>query len=94
MDKVTGVDLTCADMCQCLLNTILILLGISYSRTNTVAPACRVESQLILSTNLLVDLLEEGDLLLQALDASLQVQPGQCGVVHILEAITVSGSSE
>lgn len=41
-----------------------------------------------------MDLLEEGDLLLQALDASLQVQPGQCGVVHILEAITVSSSEQ
>lgn len=35
-----------------------------------------------------MDLLEEGNLLLQALDASLQVQPGQRGVVHILEVIT------
>lgn len=41
-----------------------------------------------LSTNLLVDLLEEGNLLLQALDASLQVQPGQRGIVHILEVVT------
>lgn len=39
-----------------------------------------------------MDLLEEGDLLLQALDASLQVQPGQRGVVNILQA--VSSSSE
>lgn len=41
-----------------------------------------------LSTDLLMDLLEEGDLLLQALDASLQVQPGQGGIVHILQANT------
>lgn len=35
--------------------------------------------------NLLVDLLQEGDLLLQRLDASLQVQTSQCGGVHILQ---------
>lgn len=34
--------------------------------------------------NLLVDLLQEGNLLLQRLDASLQVQAGQRGSVHIL----------
>lgn len=35
--------------------------------------------------NLLVDLLQEGDLLLQRLDASLQVQTSQRGGVHILQ---------
>ena len=35
--------------------------------------------------NLLVDLLQEGDLLLQRLDASLQVQTGQSGSVHVLQ---------
>lgn len=32
-----------------------------------------------------MDLLEESDLLLQALNASLQVQPGQSGIVNILD---------
>lgn len=32
-----------------------------------------------------MDLLEEGNLLLQALNASLQVQPGQSGIVNILD---------
>lgn len=35
--------------------------------------------------DLFVDLLEERDLLLQGLDASLQVQTGQSGGVHILQ---------
>lgn len=35
-------------------------------------------------TNLFVDLLQEGDLLLQRLDASLQVQTGQSGSIHVL----------
>lgn len=35
-----------------------------------------------------MDLLEEGDLLLQALDASLQVQPGQRGIVYVLGVTT------
>lgn len=33
-----------------------------------------------------MDLLEEGNLLLQTLNASLQVQPGQSGIVNILDA--------
>lgn len=33
-----------------------------------------------------MDLLKEGNLLLQTLNASLQVQPGQSGIVNILEA--------
>lgn len=33
-----------------------------------------------------MDLLEEGNFLLQTLNASLQVQPGQSGVVNILDA--------
>lgn len=32
-----------------------------------------------------MDLLEEGNLLLQTLNASLQVQPGQSGIVNILD---------
>ncbi len=36
-------------------------------------------------TDLFMDLLEEGDLLLQTLNASLQVQPGQSGIVDILD---------
>lgn len=35
-----------------------------------------------------MDLLEEGDLLLQTLNASLQVQPGQSGIVNILDTNT------
>lgn len=37
--------------------------------------------------NLLMDLLQEGDLLLQCLDASLQVQTGQRGGVHVLPQV-------
>lgn len=35
--------------------------------------------------NLLMDLLQEGDLLLQSLDASLQVQTSQSGSIHVLQ---------
>ena len=42
--------------------------------------------------NLLVDLLEEGDLLLQRLDASLQIQTSQSGSVHILRRFGKSQS--
>lgn len=40
-------------------------------------------------TDLLVDLLEEGDLFLQALNAPLQVQPGQSGTVDILNVCKI-----
>lgn len=35
--------------------------------------------------NLFMDLLQEGDLLLQSLDASLQVQTSQSGSIHVLQ---------
>lgn len=40
------------------------------------------------STHLFMDLLEEGNLFLQTLNAPLQVQPGQSGIVYILGANT------
>ena len=42
-------------------------------------------NQINKSTDLFVDLLEEGNLLLEALNAPLQVQPGQSGIVYILD---------
>lgn len=50
----------------------------------TVAVVASVDA----STNLFVDLLEEGDLLLQTLNAPLQVQPGQSSIVNILDTQT------
>lgn len=35
-----------------------------------------------------MDLLEESNLFLQGLNASLQVQPGQCGAINILDTNT------
>lgn len=37
-----------------------------------------------------MDLLQEGDLLLQRLDSSLQVQAGQSGSVHVLQQFVLS----
>ncbi len=42
--------------------------------------------------NLFMDLLQEGDLLLQRLDASLQVQTSQSGGIHILQQFGESAS--
>lgn len=44
--------------------------------------------------NLLVDLLQEGDLLLQRLDASLQVQTSQSGGVHVLQRFGESAKNK
>ena len=65
------------------IQRVILLTHISHRHTVGV-----VDRIYRLSTDLFMDLLEEGDLLLQALDASLQVQPGQSGIVNILDTNT------